>query len=234
MSAITTVHRAYNDVVASHYDLDPQGVIGRSLDLAVRQLQSEDLFGPARPSRWRPRYRHGDGSISWQAQGSGRRSDRAVWPRSRREHGGERTQADSGPDRGGGRCDRLRRLLSRASNSTASALTSSRDTCRCACSRPRSPAGSRPGGYWSLVGGTKAAYPRLQAKGDSKLLRWLTGIGSRKMDDTVLNPANLAGGRRHMKAHGLEAAGETFSPRSNSKTLTSSWNSAIAADGSRR
>ena len=29
----------------------------------------------------------------------------------------------------------------------------------------RSPAGSRAGGYWSLVGGTKAAYPGLQAKG---------------------------------------------------------------------
>ena len=45
-----TIHRAYNDVVASHYDLDPQGVIGRSLDLAVRQLQSQDLFEPANPA----------------------------------------------------------------------------------------------------------------------------------------------------------------------------------------
>src|SRR5271156_3151213 len=40
----TTVHRAYNDVVASHYDLDPQGVIGRSLDRAVGQLLAEGFF----------------------------------------------------------------------------------------------------------------------------------------------------------------------------------------------
>ena len=38
----------------------------------------------------------------------------------------------------------------------------------------------KPGGYWSLVGGTKAAYPALQAKGDSQILRWLSGVGSRK------------------------------------------------------
>src|SRR5215475_10885231 len=40
-----TVHHAYNDVVASHYDLDPQGVIRSSLDRAVRQLQKQGLVG---------------------------------------------------------------------------------------------------------------------------------------------------------------------------------------------
>ena len=47
----TTIHRAYNDVVASHYDLDPQGVIGRSLDRAVRQLQKADLLGSGQAGR---------------------------------------------------------------------------------------------------------------------------------------------------------------------------------------
>ena len=57
MSA-TTVHHAYNDVVATHYDLDPQGIIGRSLDLGVRQLEEEGLLDPerrlagARPRAW--------------------------------------------------------------------------------------------------------------------------------------------------------------------------------------
>ena len=45
-----TIHRAYNDVVASHYDLDPQGVIGRSLDYAVQQLRKEDLLGATKES----------------------------------------------------------------------------------------------------------------------------------------------------------------------------------------
>jgi ubiquinone/menaquinone biosynthesis C-methylase UbiE len=71
----------------------------------------------------------------------------------------------------------------------------------------------RPGGCWSLVGGTKAAYPALQAKGDSQLLRWLAGAGSRKMDDTVLNPADEKEVAEVMEAHGLEVIrSETFEP----------------------
>jgi hypothetical protein len=53
----------------------------------------------------------------------------------------------------------------------------------------------------------------MQAKGDSQLLRWLSGAGSRKVDDTVLNPANLQEVVDTMEAHGFEAcAGETFQP----------------------
>ena len=36
------LHRQYNEV-APHYDLDPQGVTGRSLDRAVRQLAAQGL-----------------------------------------------------------------------------------------------------------------------------------------------------------------------------------------------
>ena len=93
---------------------------------------------------------------------------------------------------------------SRVNSSIAFARILSRDTCRCACSGPRSPAGSRPGGYWSLVGGTKAAYPALQAKGDSRAHSLADRRGSRKMDDTVLNPANLQEVADTMAAHGFE------------------------------
>ena len=40
----TAVHHAYNDVVATHYDLDPQGVIGRSLDRGLAQMREEGLL----------------------------------------------------------------------------------------------------------------------------------------------------------------------------------------------
>src|SRR5580700_3752044 len=40
----TTVYHAYNDVVATHYDLDPQGVIGRSLDRGIAQMKEEGLL----------------------------------------------------------------------------------------------------------------------------------------------------------------------------------------------
>jgi hypothetical protein len=71
----------------------------------------------------------------------------------------------------------------------------------------------RPGGCWSLVGGTKAAYPGFQAKGESQLLRWLSGAGSRRVDETVLNPADEREVREVMDSLGLDAlCSETFQP----------------------
>src|SRR5262249_37077017 len=71
----------------------------------------------------------------------------------------------------------------------------------------------KPGGYWSLVGGTKGAYPALQAKGDSKIVRWLAGAGSRAMDDTVLNPADTKDAADTMSAMGFDVRrSEAFQP----------------------
>jgi SAM-dependent methyltransferase len=69
------------------------------------------------------------------------------------------------------------------------------------------------GGYWSLVGGTKGAYPALQAKANSKILRWLFGAGSRKIDDELCNPADQEDVARTMEANGFAiCAAETFEP----------------------
>ena len=214
MSTTTTVHRAYNDVVASHYDLDPQGVIGRSLDRRSGTCRMQTCLGrasrrlPFSISAWGRGY-FWVSSWTWPAirsSRSGSISPRTWW---------RTPQKDPGPDRRGGRCDRSSTTTSRGSNSTAFARISSRATCRCSVLAPKIASRLKPGGYWSLVGGTKAAYPALQAKGDSQVLRWLSGIGSRKMDDTVLNPANLEEVADTMNAHGFEvAAGETFKPGS--------------------
>ena len=45
------------------------------------------------------------------------------------------------------------------------------------------------GGYWSIVGGTKEAYPTLQKKADSWVVRKLCGLGKTKVDDLIQNPA---------------------------------------------
>ncbi len=71
------------------------------------------------------------------------------------------------------------------------------------------------GGYWSLVGGTKAGWPGLQAKANSRLLRWLCGgRGIVAVDDHACNPA----GRDEEVVRTLEENGfairdvETFEP----------------------
>src|SRR5262249_49656901 len=43
LSNTLTIQRQYDEVVAPHYDLDPQEVIGRSLDFAVAQVREHIL-----------------------------------------------------------------------------------------------------------------------------------------------------------------------------------------------
>ena len=160
MSVTTTIHRAYNDVVASHYDLDPQGVIGRSLDLAVRQLQSEDFFGPAWPSSAISRYRHGDRAISWRSSWTCPGDQIVPFGLDLAENMVENAREPAPqPDRGwwattvrsmyyfpGQQFDCICTHFVTGYVSDAGVLA------------PKIANRLRPGGYWSLVGGTKAAY----------------------------------------------------------------------------
>jgi SAM-dependent methyltransferase len=207
-----TIHQAYNDVVASHYDLDPQGVIGRSLDRAIQQLRKEEFLGPARESLAVLDIGMGTGLFLGKLKGLA--GDQIV---------------PFGVDLAENMVENARRRIPDLAGVVGDAAKL--DTFfpgqqfDCICTHfitgyvsmkvlgPKIASRLKPGGYWSLVGGTKAAYPALQAKGDSKLLRWLTGVGSRKMDDTVLNPANLQEVVDTMNGFGFEVcAGETFEP----------------------
>ena len=99
-----TIQHAYNDVVADHYDLDPQGVTGNSQGpRPFARLQSQFLFGPGGRARcacsisaWAPSLFH----CRLQG-GSRRRSDHPIRPRSGPEHARERTPQTARPDRRG-------------------------------------------------------------------------------------------------------------------------------------
>ena len=189
-----TVQRAYNDVVATHYDLDPQGVIGRSLDLGSRQLRKEGLLDA-------------DGELYVLDLGMGT----GLFLAKLKAIAGDRI-VPFGVDLADNMVEYARRRMPDLNVVVGDAaeldshFPGQQFDCICThfvtgfvgMSRlaPQIARRLKPGGYWSLIGGTKAAYPALQAKGDSKILRWLTGAGSRKMDDTVLNPGRPAGGRR--------------------------------------
>jgi SAM-dependent methyltransferase len=211
MSSAPTVHHAYNDVVATHYDLDPQGIIGSSLDRGVRQLEEEGLLDPGR--RWR---------VLDLGMGTG------LFLGKLRARAGDRIEP-FGIDLAENMLEVARRRLPDldAVVGDAGELNSyfPGRAFDCVCTHfvtgfvpmtrlaPQIARRVEPGGYWSLIGGTTAAYPALQAKGDSKLLRWLTGAGDRTMDDTVLNPANLEEVTETMDAHGFDVCrGETFEP----------------------
>jgi SAM-dependent methyltransferase len=211
MSSAPTVHHAYNDVVATHYDLDPQGIIGSALDLGVRHLEQAGLLDPDR--RWRV-LDLGMGTGLFLGKLKARAGDRV---------------APFGIDLAENMLEVARRRLPDldAVVGDAGELDSyfPGQTFDCVCTHfvtgfvpmarlaPQIARRVEPGGYWSLIGGTRAAYPALQAKGDSKLLRWLTGAGDRAMDDTVLNPANLEEVTETLEANGFDLChGETFEP----------------------
>ena len=207
-----TIHRAYNDVVASHYDLDPQGVIGKSLDQAVQQLRGEHLLGATgEPLRVLD---IGMGTGQFLGKLKELANDRIV---------------PFGIDLAENMVENARRRIPDlvAVVGDAAELDSyfPGQQFDCICTHfvtgyvpmrvlaPKIAGRLKADGYWSLVGGTKAAYPALQAKGDSKLIRWLSGAGSQKMDDTVLNPANLQEVADSMASYGFEMrGGETFEP----------------------
>src|SRR5262249_3934188 len=47
-----------------------------------------------------------------------------------------------------------------------------------------------PGGYWSFVGGTRAGFPELQRRANSRALNWLFGGKALRVEEHVCNPAD--------------------------------------------
>ena len=206
----TEVHHAYNDVVATHYDLDPQGVIGRSLDRGIAQMKEESLLDG------------GELRVLDVGMGTG-----LFLEKLRLAAGGRIVPfgidlAENMLEVARRRLPGLEAAVGDASNLDAFFPGREFD---CVCTHfvtgfvpmrvlaPQIARKLRPGGCWSLVGGTRAAYPALQAKGDSQLLRWLSGAGSRRVDDTVLNPADERAVAEVMGAQGLDVIRtETFQP----------------------
>jgi SAM-dependent methyltransferase len=215
----TSIHRAYNDVVASHYDLDPQGVIGRSLDSAIQQLRKEDFLRPANEVLRVLDIGMGTGLFLGKLKGLA---------------GGQ--IVPFGVDLAENMVQNARRripdLVAAVGDANDLDTYFPGEQFDCICTHfvtgyvpmhalaPKIASRLKVGGYWSLVGGTKGAYPALQAMGASRLKRWLSGAGSRKIDDTVLNPADLNEVVDTMVANGLEVReGEIFRPTLEFKNL---------------
>jgi SAM-dependent methyltransferase len=205
------LHRQYNEV-APHYDLDPQAVIGRSLERAMRQLAEQNLLGGG-PEPLRV-LDVGMGTGLFLAGLIARSGGRAV---------------PFGIDLAEKMLERARQRIPDLTAEVADAANL--DTCfpdqsfDLICTHfvtgfvpmrvvaPQIWNRLADGGAWSLVGGTRAGFPALRAKGDTRVVRWLSGAGSRRLEDVLLNPADLGEVVAMLRDHGFEAcAAETFEP----------------------
>jgi SAM-dependent methyltransferase len=215
------IQRQYNEVVASHYDLDPHAVIGRSLDRAVAQLQSQHLLGPGSE-----RVRVLDIGM-----GTGLFLAKLIALSGSPIQPFGLDLAEKMVEVARRRIPDLAAEVDDAANLDATFPGKSFDL---VCTHfitgfvpmsllaPKIWNRLEEGGYWSLVGGLKAGFPALQSKGkSSRLLRWLCGAGKRSLDDELFNPTDRADVARTLEANGFEVCeGETFEPQLEFRNFT--------------
>lgn len=207
-----TIQRQYNEVVASHYDLDPQEVIGRSLTLALDQLRGEHLLDESVERL----------KVLDVGMGTG------LFLAKLKALGGDQIHpfgldlAEKMVENAIRRIPDLVAEVDDAANLDEQFPGLSFD---CVCTHfmtgfvpmsllaPKIWNRLEEGGYWSMVGGTMAGYPALRASANSRAVRWLRGGGSCQFGDLVCNPVDQDDVIGTMKANGFEiCAAETFEP----------------------
>jgi SAM-dependent methyltransferase len=210
---IDTIQRQYDEVIASHYDLDPQSVTGDTLDRAAEQIRKQQILG--------------DGSASLRVYDVGMGTGmfltrlRALTDDPIQPFGLDLSQKmidcayQKIPD--------LRGAVDTAANLDAHFPDQSFELI---CTHfisgfvplsvlaPKVWSRLEVGGYWSYLGATKGSYPNLQAKANNKFLRWLFAAPKFDVDSSVLSPANQQEIFDTFERHGFVVRQcETFEPQ---------------------
>jgi SAM-dependent methyltransferase len=184
-----TIQRQYDEIIASHYDSDPQSVIGDSLDRAVLQIKQVELEDGKRAVL----------RVLDLGLGTGRFL--------------EKLQEETAEPMEPYGLDLSQKMLDIACSRIPNLSAAVGDARNLETHFPGVPfdlvathfitgfvamdvlapkiAGKlKTGGLWSVVGGTKAGFPALQEKVQGKLAKLMFGIKSLDIDEVVCNPAD--------------------------------------------
>jgi SAM-dependent methyltransferase len=181
-----TIQRQYDEVVAPHYDQDPQEVIGRSLDFAIAQIREHLLSD--RPDRLK---------VLDMGVGTGLFLSKLKELGTIQPFGLDLSEKMIQAARQ--RIPDMVAAVDDAANLDAHFQNESFDLIAThfltgyvpmSVLAPKIWSRLNTEGFWSLIGGTKAGFPALQATADSKLLRWFCGGNHFEVDDIVYNPAD--------------------------------------------
>jgi SAM-dependent methyltransferase len=210
------IQRQYDEIIASHYDFDPQAVIGDSLDRALSHIE-----------------RHGGSEPAWRALDLGVGTGRFL----------EKLRGWAGQGLEPYGLDLSRKMLDIACRripDLAAAAGDARDLdshfdgisfdligthfitgfVPVGVLAPKIHDRLEKGGLWSFVGGTQAGFPALLKKGQSRLVRWLLGIKQLEVGELVCNPADEAEVVRIFEQNGFDVLEvETFRPEVRFKDL---------------
>ena len=187
MSTATT-QRQYDELIADHYDLDPQSVNGATRDCALQQLadsaclESSSIEGQQDPM-----------SVLDLGMGTGLFFDRLLAE-------SDREILPFGLDISDRMLEVARRRIPRLRSAVDDAANLDRHFCETSfdliCTHlitgfvpleilaPKIWDKLAPGGYWSFVGATSSAFPELQRKASSRLIQML--LGNKKIEFTGL------------------------------------------------
>lgn len=208
-----TIKRQYDEVIASHYDLDPQSITGATLDRAADQLRKQQILNDL-PERLRV-YDVGMGTGIFLSRLMAMAEDQ-IQP-----FGLDLSQKmidcayQKIPDLAG--------AVDTAANLDAHFPEQSFDLI---CTHfisgfvplhvlaPKVFSRLEEGGYWSYLGATKGSYPNLQAKAKNKMLRWMFGAPSLDVDSMVMSPSNRKDVFDTLERNGFVVRQcETFEPK---------------------
>ncbi len=185
----SAIQRQYDEVIASRYDLDPQSVNGDTLDRAVAQIRKQRLLGDG--STRLSVYDVGMGTGMFLTRLKALADDQ-IQP----------FGLDLSPkmiDCAYRKFPDLVGTVDTAANLDAHFRDQSFDLI---CTHfisgfvplsilaPKVWSRLAVGGYWSYLGATKRSYPKLQAKADSKLLKFLFRGPKLDVESMVMSPAN--------------------------------------------
>jgi SAM-dependent methyltransferase len=207
----TLIQRQYDEVIAPHYDLDPQGIIGRSLDRAINQIRRWLPVADATPLR-----------VLDLGMGTGRFFEKLKPHVSQLQpYGIDLSQRMTDIARA-----RIADLVAEVDDAANFDALFEPESFDLICTHfltgfvpadvlaPKIWSRLADGGCWSLVGGTKTGFPGLQRKANVGLLKWLFGRPRWDVDKLVCNPTD-----GEELIHTLEGNGfavrerETFAPR---------------------
>jgi SAM-dependent methyltransferase len=211
------IQRQYDEVIAPHYDLDPQSVIGRALDIALRQIRRHHPVGD-------------EGVLHAIDLGIGTGNFLA------RLRGHIPQLQPYGIDVSARMIDIARNRLpdlQAAVDDAANLDTHFGDeSFDLVCTHfltgfvplevlaPKVGPRMSEGGLWSFIGGTRAGFPVLRRTATRWPVRWLVGGSPLQVDELVCNPADRTEVVGILESHGFAVrACETFEPRLDFKNL---------------
>jgi SAM-dependent methyltransferase len=207
-----TIQRQYDEVIAPHYDLDPQAVLGTSLNRAAHQIRQQHLPGNSlEPLR-----------VLDLGVGTG------LFLAKLKALAGDQIQLfglDLSEKMIDCARDKIPDLIAEVGDAANFESHFPDQAFDLICTHfitgfvplnvlaPKIGSRLEEGGYWSLVGGTMAGFPVLQAKVNARLLRWTYSGRTLVVDDVVCNPAGRDEVVQTLARNGFEVCEtETFEP----------------------